>query len=106
MQAPAVVAATTSALTRTVFGQLQAFVQPLVQRLDAALDVRLVRTFTATLDVLLQNRYRAGGLLLSELGALLISPEQAAAGTKRLSNLLRSERWSAAGAQRLPLAAG
>ena len=33
MQAPAVVAATTSALTRTVFDQLQAFVQPPVQRL-------------------------------------------------------------------------
>lgn len=95
MQAPAAVATTTSALTRTVFDRLQVFVQPLVERLDAALDVRLVRTFTATLRVLLQNRYRAGGLLLSELGALLLSPEHAAAGTKRLSNLLLSERWSA-----------
>jgi hypothetical protein len=95
MRAPAAVAPTTSALTRTVFGRLQTFLQPLVQQLDAALDVRLVRTFTATLHVLLQNRYRAGGLLLSELGAFLTSPEHAAAGTKRLSNLLRCERWSA-----------
>jgi hypothetical protein len=95
MQAPAVVAATTSALTRTVFGRLQAFVQPLVHRLDERLDARLVRTFVTTLHVLLQNRYRAGGLLLTELGALLTSPDHAAAGTKRLSNLLRSDRWSA-----------
>jgi hypothetical protein len=34
-------------------------------------------------------------LLLSELGAYLLTPEQAPAGTKRLSNLLRSERWTA-----------
>jgi hypothetical protein len=35
------------------------------------------------------------GLLLSELGAYLLSPAQAPAGTKRLSNLLRSSHWSA-----------
>jgi hypothetical protein len=34
-------------------------------------------------------------LLLSELGAYLLTPEQAPAGTKRVSNLLRSERWKA-----------
>jgi len=34
-------------------------------------------------------------LLLSELGAYLLSPAQAPAGTKRLSNLLRCDRWSA-----------
>jgi hypothetical protein len=33
--------------------------------------------------------------LLSELGGYLLSPAQAPAGTKRLSNLLRSRRWSA-----------
>ncbi|HEX5913761.1 MAG TPA: transposase, partial [Rubrobacter sp.] len=49
----------------------------------------------ATVEVLLRNRHRGCGLLLSELGAFLLSPEKAAAGTKRLSNLLRSERWSA-----------
>jgi hypothetical protein len=38
---------------------------------------------------------RAHGLLLSELGAYLLTPEQAPAGTKRLSNLLRSPRWTA-----------
>jgi hypothetical protein len=57
MQAPAVLAATTSALTRTKFGQLQAFVQPPVERLDSAIDVRLVRSCTATLHVLLRDRY-------------------------------------------------
>jgi hypothetical protein len=34
-------------------------------------------------------------LLLSELGAYLLCPDQAPAGTKRLSNLLRSSRWCA-----------
>ncbi len=34
------------------------------------------------------------GLLLSELGAHILSPAQAPAGTKRLSNLLRSPKWS------------
>jgi len=32
--------------------------------------------------------------LLSELGAYILNPSQAPAGTKRLSNLLRSEKWS------------
>lgn len=94
MQTPAVVAATTPALARTLSDRLQHFLAPLLQRLDSMLDVRLVRTFAATIEILLQNRYRASGLLLSELGALLLGPEHAPAGTKRLSNLLRSPRWS------------
>jgi hypothetical protein len=46
------------------------------------LDVRLVRTFLATLFAIVQWRNRAHGLLLSELGAYLTSPERAPAGTK------------------------
>jgi hypothetical protein len=82
-------------LARTFRERLEDFLAPLVARLDAQLDRRLVRTFAATIEVLLQNRYRSTGLLLSELGASLVSPEHAPAGTKRLSNLLRSKRWSA-----------
>jgi hypothetical protein len=75
--------------------RLNEFLNPLLVRLDEQLDSRLVRTLGATVEVLLQTRYRSAGLLLSELGAFLTSPAQAAAGTKRLSNLLRSKRWSA-----------
>jgi hypothetical protein len=38
---------------------------------------------------------RLGHHLLSELGAYLLTPAQAPAGTKRLSNLLRSSHWRA-----------
>jgi hypothetical protein len=86
-------APSTSALAHTYRERLKGFLAPLLARLDEQLDSRLVRTLGATVEVLLQNRYT--GLLLSELGAFLTSPETAAAGTKRLSNLLRSRRWSA-----------
>lgn len=75
--------------------RLSEFVRPLLRTLDQELDARLVRTFQATLFVILQWRNRAHGLLLSELGAYLYSPSKAPAATKRLSNLLRSDRWSA-----------
>jgi hypothetical protein len=66
-----------------------------LRTLDQQLDRRLVSTFLATLIAIVQWRNRAHGLLLSELGAYLVTPEQAPAGTKRLSNLLRSPRWTA-----------
>src|SRR5688572_89747 len=88
-------APSTSALAHTFRERLKGFLAPLLARLDEQLDSRLVRTLGATAEVLLQNRYRNTGLLLSELGAFLTSPEQAPAGTKRLSNLLRSKRWGA-----------
>jgi len=74
--------------------RLTAFVRPLLVKLHVSLDVRLVQTFLATLHVLLQFRHRNNGLLLSELGGYLASPDHAPAGTKRLSNLLRSPHWS------------
>ena len=74
---------------------LTTFVKPLVAHLHQSLDLRLVHTFVATLHVLLAFRHRNNGLLLSELGAYLVSPEHAPAGTKRLSNLWRSAKWSA-----------
>lgn len=84
----------------TLAGQTQQrlvqFVWPLLQTLNQQLDVRLVRTFLATLFAIVHWRNRAHGLLLSELGAYLTSPERAPAATKRLSNLLRSSAWSAA----------
>ena len=42
----------------------------------------------------LRSGTKPGGLLLSELGAYLLSPDKAPAGTKRLSNLLRNNKWT------------
>lgn len=85
-----------SALSAHLAQRLADFVAPLLMALDAHIDVRLVRTFLATLRAILVFRHRACGLLLSELGAYLSDPAHAPAGTKRLSNLLRSEKWQAA----------
>ena len=74
---------------------------PLLAALDAQLDVRLVRTFLAPIAVILQFRNRTQGLLLSELGAYLLSPHHAPAATKRISNLLRSSKWGSVLIERL-----
>jgi len=79
--------------TRT---RLQAFISPLLSELDRVLDARLVRTVFDLLKAILCMRDRHCGLLLSELGGCLLGPEHAPAGTKRISNLLRSSRWSTA----------
>ncbi len=84
------------ALADHLYQRLARFLAPLLHELDRQLDVRLVRTFLATIRAIIAWRHRAYGLLLSELGAYLDSPAHAPAGTKRLSNLLRSPNWSAA----------
>jgi hypothetical protein len=86
----------TPQLSRDLEAQLVAFVRPLLVTLNQHLDVRLVRTFLATLCAIVCWRHRQHGLLLSELGAYLTSPDHAPAGTKRLSNLLRSPLWAPA----------
>ncbi len=65
--------------------QLGSFLFPLVVPLDAVLDKRLVRTFLAPIEVIITLRDRANGLLLSELGGYLETPDKAPAGTKRRS---------------------
>jgi hypothetical protein len=75
--------------------RLVAFLAPLSTLLDAQIDRRLVCTFVATVAAIIRWRNRAHGLLLSELGGYLLAPEHAPAGTKRLSNLLRSPKWNA-----------
>src|SRR5438045_3240939 len=81
-------------LSETLRTHLQAFMAPLVKELDFFIDRRLVHTLVATVEAILVFRNRAQGLLLSELGGYLLSPEHAPAGTKRLSNLLRCDKWS------------
>jgi hypothetical protein len=66
----------------------------LLAPLDAVLDKRLVRTLVRVIVAIVSLRHSQGGLLLSELGGYILSPAQAPAGTKRLSNLLRSPKWS------------
>ncbi len=68
------------------------YVQPVVEQLDSLLDYGLVATFAGLLDCLIRLRHQKHGLLLSELGASC-SPDKAPAGTKRISNLLRSQNW-------------
>lgn len=73
--------------------KLVEFVRPLLEQLDEQLDKRLVRTFLGLLQVILMLRHHRYGLLLSELGGYLLGARQAPAGTKRISNLLRSRKW-------------
>ena len=73
---------------------LEEFVSSLLVELDRHLDKRLVETFQRTLQAIVTFRHSLHGLLLSELGGYILSPEHAPAGTKRLSNLLRSNRWT------------
>ena len=41
------------------------------------------------------HRHRNHGLLLSELGGYLLWAEERGAGTKRISNLIRTNKWNA-----------
>jgi hypothetical protein len=82
-------------LASRVRHELRSFVAPLLRTLDQQLDRRLVVTFLEALQALLIWRHRNLGLLLSELGSYLAPPGHAPAGTKRLSNLLRSPNWQA-----------
>ena len=73
--------------------QLEYYLEPLLKDLDKRIDKRLVRTFLRLVFVIIQFRHSQHGLVLSELGAYLLSPDQAPAGTKRISNLLRCSKW-------------
>jgi hypothetical protein len=74
---------------------LQLFLAPLSRQLHSKLDARLLRTFFTTIIAIICFRERHQALLLSQLGAFLMPPHQAPAGTKRLSNLIHSPDWSA-----------
>jgi len=69
------------------------FLRSLLVELDFHLDRRLVENFFGLVMVIITHRHRNHGLVLSELGGYLLPAEHAPAGTKRLSNLLRSVKW-------------
>ena len=75
--------------------QLNSFTFDIRQRLDKQIDSRLVGTFFDLMVIILMFRERRMGLLLSELGGYICGFDRAPAGTKRISNLLRSKKWSA-----------
>ena len=72
--------------------RLDGYLAPLLLYLDQFLDKRLVRTLAQLIRVIVTFRHSTQGLLLSELGGYLLAPAHAPAGTKRISNLLRSKR--------------
>jgi len=82
-------------LGQEVASRLEAYVGSLLCLLDKRLDVRLVRTFAATLVNIIRHRNRALSLILTELGELLTDGAKAPAGVKRLYNLLHSPKWAA-----------
>jgi len=71
------------------------FLRPLGERLASQIDIRLVQTALDLVQVIVTHRHRPLGLLLTELGAYLLSPAQAPAGAKRISNLIHCPDWSA-----------
>lgn len=75
--------------------QLLGFLNGFLGELNERIDRRLVSTFFGLLMAILVHRHRQNGLLLSELGGYLLGPERCQAGTKRISNLLQSEKWKA-----------
>jgi hypothetical protein len=85
-------------LSQELSQKLEKFLLPLLSTLDTMLDKRLVRTFVGCCVAILRFRNTMQGLLLSELGSYLDGYQDvsvsAAAGTKRISNLLRSLKWS------------
>ena len=77
---------------------LEEFLVPLLIVLDRLLDKRLVRTLVQCCVAIIRFRNTKQGLLLSEWGSYMDGyrglSKTATAGTKRLSNLLRSLKWS------------
>lgn len=77
---------------------LEEFLSPLLVALDRLLDKRLVRTVVQLCVVIIRFRNQKQGLLLSEMGSYMDGYQglsrSAPAGTKRISNLLRSLKWS------------
>lgn len=73
--------------------QSRQYLQSRLTSLDNQIDKRLSRTFFDLFMAILVFRNQKMGLLLSELGAYICGFAHAPAGTKRISNLLRSKKW-------------
>ena len=78
-----------------ILGQADIYLRLIQLKLDELIDKRLVRTFYDLFVTILSFRNRSMGLLLSELGGYIKGFDHSPAGTKRISNLLRSKKWKA-----------
>jgi hypothetical protein len=70
--------------------QLQIYLAPYSERLDAYLDRRVVGNLTASVAGIVQMR---SALTTSELGSAICGPEHAEAGTQRLQRALHHQGW-------------
>ena len=73
---------------------VEKYLSSYLSSLLSLLDKRLVGTFYDLFVSILLNRDSKKGLLLSELGKYICGTAHAPAGTKRISNLLRSKNWN------------
>src|SRR6266480_5653730 len=85
-------------VSQEIAQELELFLLPLLTVLDTFLDKRLVRTLVQCGVAIIRFRNNKQGLLLSELGSYMDGyrglSATATAGTKRISNLIRSIKWS------------
>lgn len=80
--------------SREVEKQLVRRLRPLLVGLKQKMDRRLVKTFLGLVIAIVMHRHRNNGLLLSELGGYLLGADHCRAGTKRISSLVHSQRWT------------
>lgn len=78
-----------------ILRQSNKYLESVQNELDLKIDKRLVRTFYDLFITIIMFRNRVMGLVLSELGGYICGHNHAPAGTKRVSNLLRSKKWGA-----------
>jgi hypothetical protein len=71
--------------------QLETYLTPYSERLDAYLDRRVVGNLTATVAGIVQTR---SALTTSEVGSALCGPEHAEAGTQRLQRAVHHRGWA------------
>ncbi|MDX2072552.1 MAG: hypothetical protein SFV55_29225 [Haliscomenobacter sp.] len=76
-----------------ILRQADIYLRLIQLKLDELIDKRLVRTFYDLFVTIISFRNRSMGLLLSELGGYIKGFDHSPAGTKRISNLLRSKKW-------------
>jgi hypothetical protein len=69
------------------------YLRPFLEQLHKLVDRRLVKTFLDLVLVILMQRNRNTGLLLSELGDHLLGGERGPAGVKRIASLIHSLKW-------------
>src|SRR6266487_4711491 len=70
--------------------QLETYLAPYSERLDAYLDRRVVGNLTATIASIVRTRSE---LTLAELGSAICGPEHTEAGTQRLQRALHHPGW-------------